>query len=242
MPPVQKPTRPPLPPASLLPVAPVPPVAVGPAPTVASYLDRAAGATGGAEPVQPTLPYFDNASAYVGAVPTPPNPTLASAGMVFRPPPPNKAAPQEPVNPTADQLRKRIGAKQWFLQQLGLEWTPTDEEVEEESKHLPEDGSIVKYSIPDSVAVQKREEKEPELILDFEPFDPEDSEKWVEVASINKGQQEMPPLTAAVKPLPTAPNPMPTPAPTGVLIPQEGPGAAKLQEEPKSEVMYGARA
>jgi hypothetical protein len=145
--------------------------------------------------------------------------------MVFRPPPPNKEAPQEPVNPKADQLRQRVGAKQWFLQQIGLEWNPTDEEVEEESKYLPEDGSIVKYSVPDSVAVQKREEKEPELNLDFEPFNPEDSDKWMEVASL------MPPKASEQGPVPVE-----TPKPTGVSVPQEGPGSAKLQEEPKAEV------
>lgn len=234
MPPVQKPTRPPLPPASLLPGAPVPPVATGPTPTTAalSPLPFTPAPLPTPRPTDVVIPQEGPGSA---ALPQS-TPQIASGGMVFRPPPPNKEAPQEPVNPKADQLRQRIGAKQWFLQQIGLEWNPTDEEVEEESKYLPEDGSIVKYSVPDSVAVQKREEKEPELNLDFEPFDPEDSDKWMEVASLNKAQQSMVPLTAALTPLPTAPNPMPTPAPTGVLIPQEGPGSANLKEEPKAEV------
>jgi hypothetical protein len=155
----------------------------------------------------------------------PAQPQIASGGTVFRPPLPNREEPKEPVNPKADQLRQRVGAKQWFLQQIGLEWNPTDEEVEEESKYLPEDGSIVKYSVPDSVAVQKREEKEPELNLDFEPFNPEDSDKWMEVASL------MPPKASEQGPVPVE-----TPKPTGVSVPQEGPGSAKLKEEPRAEV------
>lgn len=232
MPPVQKPpTRPPLPPNSILPgSAPQPLPAEVPAPAVASYFDRAAAAVD-AVPQPPPLPlpqtasYFDRAAAAVGANEPPPNPTLASGGMVFRPLPTPVKKEEAPVNPTADQLRQRVGAKQWFLQQLGFDWTPTDEDIEEEAKSLPEDGSIVKYSIPDTVAVEKRPEKEPELSLDFEPFDPEDSDKWIEVASL------LPPKASQQGPIPVE-----TPRPKDVVPPKEGPGSASVNKGQQEEM------
>ena len=130
-------------------------------------------------------------------------PNLASGGLVMptvdrtKPSMPN--IPPATPNPQAEKLRQRVGAKQFFLQQLGIDWSPDEEDLRYEHDNMPEGDDIVRYSVPEDVAVEKKpEQKKDSLELDFEPFSPEDEDGWVEVGSLNKGQQAIvPPVVGA---------------------------------------------
>lgn len=162
-------------------------------------------------------------------------PNLASGGLVMPPVDRTKPAmpsvPPAPPNPQADKLRQRVGAKQFFLQQLGIDWMPDEEDLRREHDEMPEGDDIVRYSVPEDVAVERKpeEKKEDELTLDFEPFSPDTEEDWVEVAAVeepvmggsgntthmNKGQQASNPLN------PNQPAPKPGDKPQGVIPPVE---------------------
>jgi len=172
-------------------------------------------------PLPPNQPQPDSPVVPMGGAPVPSMPPLpnrppemktASGGLVMQPPPMSMPRlperPQTPPNPQADKLRQRVGAKQFFLQQLGVDWTPTDEDLERESQQMPDGDDIVRYSVPESVAVKPKEEPKEELTLDFEPFSPDTEDDWMEVAAVeepvmggsgntthmNKGQQAANPL------------------------------------------------
>lgn len=130
--------------------------------------------------------------------------------------------PQPPPNPQAERLRQRVGAKQYFLQQLGIDWTPDDDDLEFESNQMPDGEDIVRYSVPEMAAIEKKKEpKKDYLELDFEPFSPDDEDGWVEIGASGNPEAQEDAATVATnvtEPL----KPRKTPAvPQGVVPPVE---------------------
>jgi hypothetical protein len=137
--------------------------------------------------------------------------------------------PMAPSKPSdGERVAQRIAAKQFFLQSLGLDWTPDDDDVRREHLELPEDGSIVRLPVFEP---KMKEEPEKEASqgsgFNFVPEDPvEDDlneEEWQMIKEARKAKMGGGLAKNIGADLPRA-----SAEPTSefrVSVPQEGPGA-----------------
>lgn len=148
--------------------------------------------------------------------------------QVYNQPAPAKVAKEAAPPDDAERIRQRLAIKQAALAALGLDYEADDEDIENEKRHLPSDGGLVK--LPDMVVEPReyRQAPQEEAALNRSQFanamdgftpedpteDPLDEEEMAIIADLRKKKREQGPF------------PMPVPIPDKALQPQDVIGSA----------------